>query len=165
VQKTASYKIGFSGLKDGHHDFEFDLGEAFFAEREFSEASSGEVKVQVHLNKHPNMMEFTFALKGTVVLPCDRCLQNLSLPVDVEEELIVKFGEEEDLDSEIWVLSENAYELDLEQLLFEFVQLSLPLRKVHSKKDCDPEVLKRLQIEEDENYDSRWDALKNLNLE
>jgi uncharacterized protein len=165
VRKKSAYIIGFSGLKEGLHNFDFELGDAFFAEKEFSEVNAADIQVDVELNKHSNMLELQMDLKGSVTVPCDRCLQPLSLPIDMEEEVIVKFGEEEDLESEVIVLKESAYEIDIEQLLFEFVQLALPLRKVHDEKDCDPKVLKRLSAEDEVHHDSRWDALKDINLE
>ena len=55
--------------------------------------------------------------------------------------------------------------LDVGQLIFEYINLLLPLQKAHANiEDCDPEMIKKLEMHKKEEADSRWDVLKNIKL-
>ena len=75
-------------------------------------------------------------------------------------------------DPDILILPIDEHELDLQQHLYEFICLALPIKRIHpddksGNSTCDPDMLKRLKelIIEDENEnenDPRWDELKKL---
>jgi len=58
----------------------------------------------------------------------------------------------------------------LQQHIYEFIHLALPIRRVHpddkkGNSTCDPIMLKKLEelvIDEDVDNDPRWDELKRL---
>ena len=84
-------------------------------------------------------------------MPCDRCLEPLTLPVDVSPRFSVKFsaipsGElpEDENGREILVLPENEAVLDLGQIVYDFVCLSVPIVKVHPEGECAPDTIKYL---------------------
>jgi uncharacterized metal-binding protein YceD (DUF177 family) len=117
------------------------------------------------------MLEFDFILKGSVIVTCDRCLDDLEVPVDFSSKLFVKFGDTtEEQTDEIIVLSHAEHELDISQYIYEFAHLSLPFKRVHpdkkGKSTCNKEMLKKLDEyiirNEQEETDPRWDDLKNL---
>ena len=51
-------------------------------------------------------------------------------------------------------------------LLYEFISLSLPLKNVHPKGECDSQMIEKVnefsRVEEEEKIDPRWGKLKNL---
>jgi uncharacterized metal-binding protein YceD (DUF177 family) len=61
-------------------------------------------------------------------------------------------------------------ELDLQQHLYEFIMLALPIKRVHPNDEegnstCDPVMLKKLDeliVDEEPGTDPRWDELKKL---
>ena len=159
--------IVFSGLKEGVHHFEIKVTPEFFEQFEYSLIHEAFVKVNVELEKKSNMLLFDIEFNGEIITPCDRCTEDMSVPVEGEEHLIVKFGNETSDKDEIIFIDENAYEIDLSQQIYEYINLLLPERNVHKKqKDCNQTVLeklKKLSVKEDpEENDPRWDALKNL---
>jgi uncharacterized protein len=92
-------------------------------------------------------------------------------PVRCENRLLVKFGKEiDDEDPEIISLSADEHELDLQQLLYEYIYLALPIKRVHpddadGNSTCDPAMLKKLNeliVEEETENDPRWDELRKL---
>ena len=99
-------------------------------------------------------------------MQCDRCLGPISTPVEGNFRLVVKFGEHfEEESDEVIVLPTTESRLDVGQLIFEYINLLLPLQKAHKDiKDCDPEMIKKLEMHKKEEADSRWDALKNIKL-
>lgn len=167
------YDVEFKGLKEGLHEFEFEVQDTFFEHFEQGLVNKGSVKVKVLLEKRSSFMKMFFGIKGHVQLVCDRCLENYLQKVKGKYELFIKFGENDYEDDEIiWVLPEE-HKINLAQLIYEYIILSLPMKQVHpDKKDgvsgCDEEMLKMLEehkIREEEKKaaDPRWSALKNWN--
>ena len=72
-------------------------------------------------------------------------------PIESENRLLVKFGKSiEDIDPDIISVPVDEHELDLQQQLYEFIMLALPIKRVHpvdkkGKSTCDPEMLKKLE--------------------
>ncbi|MDP4207418.1 MAG: DUF177 domain-containing protein [Bacteroidota bacterium] len=172
MKSNRQFVIPFKGLKIGKHEFVFDIDDKFFEDFPESEITKGNVHVEVELDKKSTMLQFEFRLTGSATVICDRCLDNLELPVEYETELFVNFGDEtEEQTDEIIVLSHNEYELDIAQFIYEYIHFSLPYKRVHpddenGESTCNKEMLKKLDeyiIHENENNtDPRWDDLKNL---
>lgn len=172
VKSNQKLIIPFKGLKSGEHTFEFDIDDHFFSEFEESEISNGKVHVEVILIKQSSLLQLKFNLKGIVRVICDRCLDDLDLPIDYQTNLFIKFGEEtEEQTEEIMVLSYGEHEIDVSQLVYEYAHLSLPYRRVHPENElgestCNQEMLKKLDdyliSEKKEDHDPRWDNLNNL---
>jgi uncharacterized protein len=145
------YIIQFRGLKEGVHGFEFSIGKPFFESFEQLEIPDGNVEVGVELTKKNAFLELDLELTGDVQVQCDRCLGYFSLPVSYNAHLVVRFSEtEQDPDDEIIFLHPEDHQLDLKQYLYEFISVSIPIRKVHPDLDngepgCDREMLKILQ--------------------
>jgi uncharacterized metal-binding protein YceD (DUF177 family) len=114
------------------------------------------------------MMVLEFTISGTVRTTCDRCNEEFDMPLEGEYRLIVKVGGHEtgDEDDDIITVAANEHELDLSQYLYEYITLSLPIRRVHPDGTCDEEVIKKLNdhLTEGEEGDPRWDGLKNIKL-
>ena len=163
------FVVPFSGLKVGNYTFTFEIDDRFFEHFEYSEISQGRIHVDVVLERQPRMMVFSFLIAGHVFIPCDRCGEMFSQPVDGEETLIVKYGPEHEEESEdILVIKEDEHELDLSQYIYEYIHLLLPMRKVHGTDEngnslCNPDITSRITYQEDQPEDDpRWDVLKKL---
>ena len=170
------YRIPFSGLSTGKHDFDFEIDEKFFACYEHSLVKDGQLKAVVSLQKQENMLIANFDINGTIKLTCDVCLSTFDYPLSIQERVLVKFVEEDwqnDTD-EVIVLSKNDYELDIAPLLYEYINVAVPPYTKCSEQgintNCDPEMLTRIQNEQednsseenDDNIDPRWEALKKI---
>ena len=90
---TSEYTIRFSGLKDGKHDFSFQLTDSFFEQLDYSIIEGGNLDAEVELDKSPNMLELLFKIKGSVRVMCDRCTDYFNLDVEGSEGLIYKFSD------------------------------------------------------------------------
>lgn len=162
--------IPFSGMKEGEYSFSFELNESFFESLEFSEIKKGKVKVNIELERRPNLLNLEITLDGMVELECDRCGNTYEQPIADHRFVVVnlnadQFEDEDDLIS----LPANYNELDLTQYLYEYIVLAVPQKRVCPESiGCDPEVLKKLdQLYPGEqtgntSTDPRWDALKNF---
>lgn len=147
--------IPFSSYSNGLHEFEFELVDAFFGLFPDSGIQKADVLVHVEMIRQERQLEFRFTLSGWVSLPCDRCLEEYEQPLTGEHHLYGKFGHgnNEDEFDVVW-LPPEAYQIDLSHHLYEYVVLSLPMRKVHpdlagGKPGCDPvmlDILKNLSV-------------------
>jgi len=166
-----SFEIPYTGLVLGNHQFNFEIGESFFKNIEYSEIKLGKVKARVNLIKESTMLVLNFSLQGFVTLMCDRCLENYNQDIEGSFKLIVKFGEqaEEISDEMITVLADDS-SLNLEPFLYEYIVLLLPLKHVHPDDEdgnhtCDVEMLKQIDEYSETKADPRWDALKDIKLD
>lgn len=170
------YNIEFKGLKEGVHDFEFEVNDQFFAHFDESPVNNGELAVQVMLEKRSTFLKLELDLAGWMMLTCDRCLELYKQPVENNTEIFVKFGEERTGDDEedniIWLSTED-HQVNLAHIIYEYAVLSIPLRHVHpknseGKRGCDPEMIAKLKKytqpakDEEVKTDPRWDALRKL---
>ena len=174
VNWKSKYNLEFKGLKEGLHDFEFEVDSKFFEHFEESLINHGKVKTKVILEKRSAFLKLNFKIKGWIELTCDRCLEPYQQKIKNKAEVFVKFGESdfEEGDNVIWVLPEE-YKINLAQLIYEYVTLSIPLRHIHpknsdGKRECNVEMIKKIKDythadnEEEETLDPRWEALKKL---
>lgn len=173
MKVNKEYLIQFVGLKQGKHQFEFDINKAFFDDFEFDEYNDVNVKVNLVLEKKSMMMELAFKHKGTVNVPCDLSNEDFDLPIKGKLDLVVKFGDEFNNDhDEMLVLPHGEYQMDVAQYIYEMIVLSVPTKRIHPgiKDGTNAEVINKLEElapkeehkEEKQNTDPRWDELKKL---
>jgi uncharacterized protein len=173
LKSLRDYSIPFTGLKLGKHQFELEVTDAFFDEFEYSLVKKANLKCQVELEKQETMIILNFQINGTIDANCDRCLAPYPQQVDMHEQQVARFSEEAiDEDGEIIILTKNDHEIDVSKLIYEYINVALPLITVCSDEGetpyCDKEMLDNLNkltanTEQNEQVDPRWDALKNLN--
>ncbi|MDV6169185.1 DUF177 domain-containing protein [Flavobacterium sp. DG1-102-2] len=176
MKVNKEFLIPFVGLKQGKHQFEFEINKAFFDDFDFDEYNDVNVKVDLVLEKKITMLELTFKHKGTVNVPCDVTNEDFDLPIKGELTLLVKFGDEFNNDhDEILILPHGEYQVDVSQYIYEMIVLSVPTKRIHpGVKDgtVAADILDKLnelspkeeQKEEEtkEDTDPRWDELKKL---
>jgi uncharacterized protein len=165
------YILPISGLKEGRHFYNFVINKEFFDQFGESEIKEGNLKAEVEIDKSPSHLDLSVKIKGTVNIPCDRCLALLKQPVDCSSRLLVKFGKmHDDSDPDIITIQVDEHELDMSQYFYENILLALPIQRVHSAdKDgnstCDPEMISKLKehiVGEETGNDPRWGDLKKL---
>ncbi|MBK7711299.1 MAG: DUF177 domain-containing protein [Bacteroidales bacterium] len=170
-EMSGSYTIGLSGLKEGRHTIDFEIGNKFFESFEESEIKEGSLFANIELEKRSTHIDLFIRISGRVKVCCDRCLEMFFLPIECENRLLIKFGKKiEDSDPDIISFTTDEHELDLTQHFYEYIHLALPIKRVHPDDEngnstCDPlmlDKLKELIVEEDNDNDPRWDELRKL---
>ncbi len=168
----SQYTLPYSGLSEGKHQFDFKVTDRFFNEFEGSEVEKGELDIRVELEKRSTHLQLTFSINGETEIVCDRCLENFYYHIESNRKLLVKFSEKPDEDeAELIYLHPTDFQVEIAQYIYEFVILSLPIRRIHpdgedGKSRCDPVMLKKLEELRhhgntlDEPDDPRWNELK-----
>ncbi len=177
MKKLNEFLIPFIGLKLGKHQFEYQINKAFFESFDYDEFESADIKVSVVFDKKSTLLELNFKHSGTIHVPCDLTNEMFDFPIKGKLKVIVQFGEEyNDDNDELLILPHGEHEINISQIIYEMIALSIPFRKVHpGVKDgtLDSEALRKLnelRVEEikkdnkntEENIDPRWDKLKQL---
>jgi uncharacterized metal-binding protein YceD (DUF177 family) len=173
MKANKEFLIPFAGLKQGKHQFEFEIKKAFFDDFGFDEYNNVNVKVNLVLDKKSTMLELSFKHKGTVNVPCDLSNEDFDLPIKGSLNLIVKFGDAyNDDNDELLVLPHGEFQVDVSQYIYEMIVLSVPTKRIHpGTKDGSvaPDMISKLnelapkeEHKEEESTDPRWDELKKL---
>ena len=102
--------------------------------------------MKVSVIRHQTLLDVVCEIGGFVVVECDRCLEDLTLKVDIEPHLTVGFGtvdvdETGEVDDDVLVIDRSESELSLDQFVYDYICLSLPIVKVHPEGKCNPEML------------------------
>lgn len=157
----------------GTHTFEYRLGKEFFAEMESSDILDADLDVALTVVHKSDVYDMTFDITGDITLECDRCLDEMQQPIDVEYHIVVKYGEEYCDDSdEVIEIPENENCFDVAPLIYDTVSLEIPIMHVHPEGECNQEMdamLNQLEVgtgnEEEsdvQEIDPRWAKLKEL---
>ena len=166
-------------LPFGTHAIECHLDESFFNIDELSEVRRADVDVTLEVTrKSESTYHLEINCNGTVTIPCDRCLDDLDLPVEENYCLNVEqMGTElDDTGDELLIVPSDWRELDTAPIVRDTVLLAIPMTHCHeSEDDCNPDMLDVLDShlagavpDEDDNQsettgtDPRWEALKKL---
>lgn len=183
VKELSKYNIDIYGLEDKQYDYDMESDDAFFEEMEQDLIEHGHFKTHVILSKSATMIQLRFHTTGSVTLTCDRSLEPFEEPIDSDERIILKFGDHnEELTEEIEIISRNTNRINVARYIFDFIALSLPVKKLHpslrtEEDDFDLEDDEEEgtlvytsggeseegdEREEEEKVDPRWEALKKL---
>src|SRR5690606_15789123 len=92
MKKLKDFDIPFVGLKQGKHQFDFDIKTAFFDAFEYDDFNSADVKVTLELDKRSNLLELTFEARGYVNVNCDVCNEEYDQEIKGKLHLVVKFS-------------------------------------------------------------------------
>ena len=88
-------------MREDSCTYEYSLGDSFFASIAAPEIQKGDLKAVLKVKKGIATYALDFHIEGTVVVPCDRCLDDMEVEVETDDSLKVKLGaeysEEEDL--------------------------------------------------------------------
>jgi uncharacterized metal-binding protein YceD (DUF177 family) len=168
------FEIAFVGLKPGLHEFQFDLGNEFFLEKGLSDNPVKQAQVKLTLDKSSGFMMLKFEVGGAVNVPCDRCGNAIDLALWDEFKVLVKLVEDHDTmneqeeDPDVFYISRNESHLHVEDWIYEFVMLSIPMQRMCTPEEmggpkCNKEVLERLKNMEsqkkEEDINNLWKGL------
>lgn len=153
MELTERYSIAHKGLKSGRYDFGFTVDGELFRAYDSPDIVDGACDVAVRMERGDATLSLDVSVTGHVVVPCDRCLENCSVPVDFEGRLLVRISDEQgEYDGETMWISPADEAVDLSQYIYESIVLSLPYQRVHPDGECDPEMMKRFRIVSGEEF-------------
>lgn len=129
------FVVKLNSLARGASHFDWHADASFFGTFGNSEILDADVQVAVTLHNHGMTVDAECSMEGSVTVACDRCLEDLDIPVETSfEESYVPEGDE----------------LDLSQDVYDFICIALPLQRVHPEGECNRETVRFLSKDEEE---------------
>jgi uncharacterized metal-binding protein YceD (DUF177 family) len=174
MAKRKSFEIAFVGLKPGIHEFKYEVDDKFFAEAENKDFANCTATVKLQLDKKGGFMLLKFEVGGKADVTCDRCGNIIGQDLWDEFNMLVKLVDNPDEmnaqeeDPDVHYISKTESHLYLNDWIYEFVSLSIPLQKSCSEEEiggpkCNKEVLAKLKKMEvkpsDNNSNDLWKGL------
>ncbi len=163
--------ISIFSLSIGKHRFAFKIDDAFLNNREDGMVQSADFLAKLVLNKSETMIEAELTLSGHIGLVCDKSLEPFNFPLNHTHTIYYKYGVSfEELSEDVLMVPYDTHTLDFSGLIYEFMLLALPVKKLHPKfatielTDTQDFVYstKRNQQDETPKGDECWDKLRNM---
>lgn len=183
MSKFGLYNVVLKDLSNDPYVLEYILDNEYFKKIDSPEVQKGSVKALVTARRKNQAFEIDFVLAGTVLIPCDRCLDEMEQPISYKEKLLVKFGDKFSEEDEMVIVPESEGAINIAWFLYEFILLNIPLKHVHATGECNKTMVTKLkrhitrskddndqEIEADDDEleiddsptDPRWDGLQNI---
>lgn len=174
-------------MPEGSHEFGYHLDKQFFTNMESADIRDADLDVKLTVVYRGDVYDLTFDIAGTIVLLCDRCLDELPFEVNTQYHVMVKYGEDYNDDADdLLVIPESDNYLNVAYMIYDTVALMVPPRHVHPLGKCNramSAILKKHRTHSDDedselenelideiddidsqqaSTDPRWDGLKQL---
>lgn len=171
MSNLEQFKIDLNSIAEGTQVFGYDLDDAYFEAIDAPAVRHGRLHTELTLSAVGGCFELDFHTQGMITIPCDLCLDDMEQDVDTHNHLVVRLGEGYSEEDDLITISENEGILDVAWYIYEFIELSIPLRHVHAPGKCNPAMMKILEEhsaarsgagETEPAIDSRWEALLKL---
>lgn len=135
--KFSEFKLPLKSLPEGVHDFHYELDRQFFKNMESADIRDAKIAVDLTVNHRNGVYDLTFKFEGAVTVACDRCLDDLELPVNTDYHVTVKYGDTyKDESDEFIEIPESDNYLNVAYMMFDTVALSVPIKHVHPLGKC-----------------------------
>ena len=171
MKSLSPYLIKFSGLKDGVHLFNYELGNKFFKNFDYYDFLDAKLFAKLELEKQSTLLNLKFSFNGEIEVQCDVSMESFDLKLETEHAVVVKFKDDIiSTDDKVIFMPAGSHSIDVSHLIYESIILAVPQKKVHpgiengSLKSEIVEKLEELRPKKNfnEKTDPRWDKLKDL---
>ena len=171
MKSLSPYLIKFSGLKEGTHNFNFELGNKFFKNFDYYDFLDAKLLANLELEKKSTLLNLKFLFSGEIDVQCDVSMESFALKLETDYSVVVKFKDNIiSSDDKVVFLPAGSHSLDVSRMIYESIVLAVPQKKVHpgiengTLKSDIAEKLKNLKPKKNfkEKTDPRWDKLKDL---
>lgn len=151
---------------------DLNVNHLFFEKHSNEYIKDAAIAVSMNVDWSGDNVSVALDIDGKLTSICDVCLEELVIPVQKHETLILKTtGKAKERDDEnIVFIGEGNHSYNIEQALYEYIVSAIPIRKDHKEigtGECNPEMLKLIEKAKQKplfKEDERWAALKNLKL-
>lgn len=150
-------KLPLSNLERKAEKREIRLDADFFSSFGNSDILDAHADVVLEAKKIAGIVSVVVSFEGEITVPCDRCLEDLAVPVKGENTLLLIFDKEDDSEEEeyteedLMYVGHDAGEVDLTTYVYESLCLALPMQSIHGDDEngnslCNPEMMKYIKV-------------------
>jgi hypothetical protein len=94
MKSLSPYLVKFSGLKEGVHLFDFEIGNKFFKNFDYFDFADANIKTILELEKKQTLLNLKFRFNGAVEVQCDLSMEMFSLELETDYTVVVKFKDD-----------------------------------------------------------------------
>ncbi|MCX7953903.1 MAG: DUF177 domain-containing protein [Bacteroidales bacterium] len=166
------YIINIKSLKNAEYKYLYKINKSFFSDFVYENINDVNLDVCLTLIKNNDLFDLTFNIEGTILTVCDRCNDDLLMPINFTHHLFIQLSDNpKEEGTDIIFIPSNTTEIDVSPLIFEAVIFSIPMRHVHEYDEkgnslCNEETLKILSsyLKEENNitFSLKCEELKKL---
>lgn len=179
MTKKSPFKVNIIGLTNGDHQFDFNIDNKFFEKHPHDDIKGANCQIELNLKKSTYQIVAEVNISGTLTLECDRSLKEFEHIVNEQTEIFFKYTEnEEEIDDTLFHITSTVESIQFEDIFYQSIAVLIPMKKIHpehiEEDDFDEDAEEVLIYssedseeteENDDICDSRWEALKNLNID
>ena len=171
MKSLSPYLIKFSGLKEGIHLFNYELGNKFFKNFDYYDFLDAKLFAKLELEKQSTLLNLKFSFNGEIKVQCDVSMESFNLGLETEHAVVVKFKDDIiSTDDKVIFMPAGSHSIDVSHLIYESIILAVPQKKVHpgiENGSLKSEIVEKLEaLKPKKNFkektDPRWDKLKDL---
>ena len=171
MNSLSPYLIKFSGLKEGIHLFNYELGNKFFKNFDYYDFLDAKLFAKLELEKQSTLLNLKFSFNGEIEVQCDVSMESFNLDLETEHAVVVKFKDDIiSTDDKVIFMPAGSHSIDVSHLIYESIILAVPQKKVHpgiENGSLKSEIVEKLEaLKPKKNFkektDPRWDKLKDL---
>jgi uncharacterized protein len=169
--RTKHIPVRLTGMAVGVYTFDFRVAPH---DLEMPESFEQPIVVHVQLDASHAQVLLTVDVETEATMPCDRCLDPVSVPVRTRFRLLYRHDEEvpvrdDDEDGEVRAIDMNEPVVDIAEDVRDAAVVCIPMRNICGEKDdgtplCRTPIPGDRLLEAEERRDPRWDALRSLEL-
>lgn len=139
--KFSAFRLPLKSLGAGTHEFDYHIDRRFFADMENNDVRDADISVRLTVTFAHDVYNLAFHLTGTLTLLCDRCLDDLVIPVDTTYSLMVRYGEEycDDSDDMLEIPQSDNF-LNVSYMIYDTAVLAIPIKHVHPLGKCNRQM-------------------------
>ena len=128
MKSLSPYLVKFSGLKEGIHLFDFEIGNKFFKNFDYYDFADANIKTILELEKKQTLLNLKFKFYGNVEVQCDLSMEMFSLELETGYNVVVKFKDDTiSSDDKIIFLPTGSNSIDVSHIIYETIILALSL--------------------------------------
>ena len=171
MKSLSPYLIKFSGLKEGIHLFNYEIGNKFFKNFDYYDFLDAKLFAELELEKQSTLLNLKFSFNGEIEVQCDVSMESFNLDLETEHSVVVKFKDDIiSTDDKVIFMPAGSHSIDVSHLIYESIILAVPQKKVHpgiENGSLKSEIVEKLEaLKPKKNFkektDPRWDKLKDL---
>ena len=127
MKSLSPYLIKFSGLKEGIHLFNYELGNKFFRNFDYYDFLDAKLFAKLELEKQSTLLNLKFSFNGEIEVQCDVSMESFNLDLETEHAVVVKFKDDIiSTDDKVIFMPAGSHSIDVSHLIYESIILAVP---------------------------------------
>jgi uncharacterized protein len=128
--------INIQHLKNTIHLYKYHVSDVFLDNFPYSEIEKANIDTNISVEKSETILRVNVIIEGFVTLVCDRSLDEFDHKIEIKENIVYQFAEKTEwIEDNLTLLGYDTTEIDLSQLIYELIQISIPMKKIHPRFD------------------------------